>query len=219
MKQLRILVLFFFLATSLWAASSIEGPTGLITIPTAEALRFKEIAVAYDYVFSPVDSSLDRYFYKIHAGTYKGLELGFVGGTVPTEGVFVNAKYYLMSDGSRYPISIAIGTKNLGSKYNTDVYMVASKRFEGGIMAHFGFNANFGKEKLDQSIIGGLEYLLTDRISLLGDISQYDKEYTVNGGVVLYIGENLLLRGSVLDVGNKDSGTIYTMGVSYIGFL
>lgn len=197
------------------AAPTLNGPTGLITVPTAESLQYKAINVALDYKLT---ENTQQYFYKFNFSEFRNVELGVVGGSVPTEGVFVNAKYYLMSDNSRFPLSIAIGAENLGSKTNTGVYMVASKKFQGGVSGHFGFYANFGNgTEVDPSIIGGTEWILDNRVSLLADIMGKQRKYTLNAGLRFAIYPDFYLRAAALDLGNTSS--VYTLGLSYGVFL
>ena len=139
MKILKISLAFLLLVTlpnTSFAMPTLSGPTGLIEVPTAEALQYKEFNLGFDGVESNVPGH-ESYFYKLNIGTFKGWEVGIVGGTVPAEGVFVNAKYYLMSDSTRLPMSVAIGLQNLTASKNTKVYLVASKKFSkafGGIL-------------------------------------------------------------------------------------
>lgn len=218
MKRLLVLLCFLVPTISLQASPTLNGPTGLITVPTAESLRYREMNMATDYVLNQETDDYD-YYYKFNMGTFKSWELGFVGGTVPSEGVYINAKYYLISDDARYPVSVAIGIQDLTSSTNTDVYMMASKRFEQGFVGHFGFNANFGEEELDPSIMGGVEYIFSDNLSILGDFSGDRREYTFNAGARLFVTETLAIRGSLLDIGNKNRETSYTLGLEYSTFL
>lgn len=203
--------------STLTAAPTINGPTGLIMVPTAESLQYKEMNVALDYKLS---NTTQQHFLKFNFGEFKGVELGIVGGSVPTEGVFVNAKYYLMSDNTRFPLSIAIGAENLGSKRNTGVYMVASKKFQGGVNGHFGFYAGFEENnELDPSIMGGVEWILDNRISLLADLVGKRRKYTLNGGLRFAIYPDFHLRAAILDMGNNAQENFYTLGLSYNAFL
>lgn len=81
--------------TPISAAPTLYGPSGLITVPTAEALRFRELNIGVDYFMKDMDQQdLDQVYYKLNLGTFQNCELGLVGGTVPEEGVFVNVKYF-----------------------------------------------------------------------------------------------------------------------------
>lgn len=219
-----ILVLLLLLSSTAFAISSIYGPTGLITIPTAESVQFREFSIAADYLFTNTTSTTvvknDAYYYKMNMGTYKNWELGIVAGKVPTEGAFVNIKYYLTSDGEKSPISLALGCQNLFSAERTDLYMVASKRFPAGFALHFGFKANFGKTEVYPSIIGGIEYFLSNRVSFVADAGGEKKAYKVSGGLRISLTDTLFLNLSAVDIGNASTtGTLYGMGLSYTTFL
>jgi len=217
MKKLLLLLSILY-STLLFAIPTIQGPSGLISVPTAESLKFKEFNIAVDSILNEDEKSQSLY-YKVNLGTFQNWELGFVGGKTPTEGVFINAKYYLLSDNSKFPLSIAIGLQNLASKSLTDVYMVISKRFKGGFIGHFGFNANFSNKDIDPSIMGGVEYLLNEYISIIGDIDGKRQTYVGNAGVALYLTESFVIRGAVLDLGNNDKSRDISLGVSYTQFL
>lgn len=220
MRLIKILFgafLSLVLGTSVFADPTLYGPSGLIVIPTAESLEYQQYNMALDYRTS---GALNRPYYKFNMGIFKNLELGFVGGAVPTEGVFINAKYFLISDNTRYPLSFAVGLQNLSSKSETGLYLVVSKKFQGGLNAHLGFNALFDTDELDPSLMGGVEYMINDRLALLADFSGKRKRYTVNGGARFAIYPDLSLRVSILDFGNTESNAnYYSIGVAYNRFM
>jgi hypothetical protein len=207
-----MLLFLVLLSTSVFARPSVTGPTGLVTMPTAEALKYKEFNVGYDYLFGKT-SSQNAWFYKSNVGTFKNWELGVVGGSTPQEGMFLNAKYFLMSDETRYPVMVAIGLENISSSDLTDMYMVASKRFQGGFSAHFGFKAIFA-DSIDPSIMAGLDYVLNDKLTLLGDISGSEKHYTLNAGVDFALTNDFQIRGTFLDI-TSNSVDKFRMGVGF----
>ncbi len=217
MKMVFGLVLLGVFGTSVYADPTLYGPSGLVVIPTAESLEYQQYNMALDYRTSGV---LNRPYYKFNMGLFKNLEIGVVGGAVPTEGVFINAKYFLMSDNSRYPLSFAVGLQNLTSKVDTGLYLVVSKKFQDGLNVHLGFNAIFATDELDPSLIGGVEYLTNDRVALLADFSGKRKKYTVNAGARFAIYPDLSLRMSILDFGNSESNSnFYSIGIAYNRFM
>jgi len=220
-KKIRYILFFLGAMTiSLSAAPSVYGPTGLVGIPTAEYLQFRETGLGVDFLTSSTTPKTDSYFYKINMGTYKNWELGVVAGKVPTEGAFINIKYYLTAEGERFPISIALGVQNLFSQEKTDLYMVASKRFPSQFSLHFGFKANFGKTEVFPSLIGGIEYFISNHVSLLGDVSGEKSLYKFNAGMRVVLADTLLLHLSALDIGNASrEGTMLGAGLSYSAFL
>lgn len=217
-----ILSLFFLLILSSYVSAdpTFFGPTGLIEMPTAKAIEYKKIGGAIDYRFDQEDQDGGQTYYKFNLGTYENLELGIVGGEVPTEGVFVNGKYFIMSDSEAYPTSLAIGMQNIGSQYNSNLYLVASKIFEGGLEGHFGFKATFDRE-LDTSAMLGIEYFFTDKISILTDYTGENRKYTLNVGSRFYFNESFTYRISALDLNQtkKRKETLLIMGLSFAKFL
>ncbi len=225
LKTLKALVLVAGLigvaALPTLAISTISGPTGLIEVPTAESLRYREVSLGYDYIF---DATRSDYKYRFSLGLFNDLEAGVTGGKVPTEGVFVNFKYHLVSEASRFPLAMAVGLNNLGSKSVSSVYMVMSKKFQGGVNGTFGFNAMFKPDVLDLSVMGGIEYIVSNKVSILADVSAKDKTYIVNGGINVYITPELVVRynalGLITDATAKTStGIQSSVGVVYTRFL
>ena len=145
------------LAVSVFSETTLNNPTGLIEMPTAKAIEYKQFSVAVDYQFPKTNQKKGVVYFKGNVGAYDNLELGFVGGTTPEEGVFVNAKYFIMADSEAYPTSLAVGFQNMGSKRDSSLYIVASKVFEEGLEGHFGFRAIFD-DKIDSSAMLGIEY-------------------------------------------------------------
>ncbi|NQY74852.1 MAG: hypothetical protein HRT90_08840 [Candidatus Margulisbacteria bacterium] len=206
-------------SVSTFGAATINGPTGLIEVPTAESLKYKEYNIVVDYNLSSDNSDVSALFYKANLGTFRGWELGIVGGEVPSEGVFVNAKYYLMSDNSQYPLSLALGMENLTSAALTNFYLVGTKLFSNGIHGHMGFKAHLSGD-LDASVMGGLEYFLDDQLSLLSDINGDRRIYKVNAGLRYLLSPDCMIRLAVIDIGSSHTaGTLFSFGVSFTGFL
>jgi hypothetical protein len=227
MKKLLIIFLGLLL-TTLLATPSLSGPTGLITIPTAEALSYKEFNLGFDYLYSKVSEDNDDWLYKLNLGTFENWELGIVGGQVPTEGVFLNVKYYLMSDDSTQPLSFAIGSEKLTSESDTSVYMIASKKLRPDLGFHFGFRAIFGNDALDPSFMTGVNYVLSDILELMTDINGQEDKYTINIGAELFILRDLAIRASITDIAQfykNDTddvdgvGSQIGIGITYTKFL
>eukprot|EP01047_Picozoa_sp_COSAG01_P000157 COSAG01_NODE_2_length_63927_cov_1357.611941_42_plen_221_part_00 len=206
----------FILTSNYLLATNFNGSTGLIYIPTAEALRYKECNVGFDYLLTQDKTQID-YKYKFNMGIYENVELGFSGGKYPEEGVFVNMKYYLMSTEERYPLKIAIGIDGLTSEKNTSAYMISSKRFNPEMAGHFGFNALFNK-KVTPGVLAGLSIYVTEIIELITDISGDGDEYTLNiGGKVSY-SEYGTFQTSIIDVFDLNKPKII-IGITQRNFL
>jgi len=226
LKKIAAFSLFFLIAFPLaknpvLATPSIGGHTGLIKMPTAEALPYKKTNFGIDYMTSNGEDSSDDndYFYKVNLGALENLEIGFVGGTQPDEGVFINAKYFLLSNNEELPMSIALGVENLGAKNDTGAYLVASKRFKGDILGHFGFIARFA-ESLDASVMLGAEYLFDDKLVFLGDVVGNNDLYEVNLGLRYFFKSEFAMHLSIVDIGQTHSDeTIITLGLSVASFI
>lgn len=215
-----------------FAVPSLNGSTGLIGIPSAQALEFKQYNLGIDYLYlreftADANGAVTRgssyddvnNLYKFNLGIFKNWEMGIVGGSTPTEGVFMNVKYFLMSDTSRFPMAIAVGARNISSDDDTDAYMVMSKRFPGGLDIHLGFRAEFNDD-IDASVMFGGEYFLNDKLSVLGDTSGEEQEYIWNGGLRFYYNADVVFNVSVTDIGEeRPEGIVYTMGVSFASFM
>ena len=222
---LRMVVFMLLFMSSISASPTLYGPSGLITVPTAEALRFRELNIGVDYFMKDMDQQdLDQVYYKLNLGTFQNCELGLVGGTVPEEGVFVNVKYFAVNEEERFPLSLALGIENLSSKLNSSVYMVASKKFRGGLNGHIGFNACFKSEgdssRVVPNMMGGVEYFFSDFVSLVADIKGDDDYYNVNLGANYHVLDYLMLRLHYLDVGNvNNQGSSINFGAVITKFM
>lgn len=219
MKRLGLLILTLLLVKNGYALPTIHGATGLITVPSAEALQYKQFNMGYDYIMG-AKASDDEWYYKANIGTFKNWEIGIVAGKVPTEGAFVNVKYYLMSDSERYPLSLAIGSENLFSRYSTDIYMVASKKLPSGAQIHLGFKGVFQQDEFVPYVMGGVDYWMTNVWSVMADFSGEHKKYQVNLGVRYCLSEDVYASFSVLDMGKAlHDDPQYSLGISFAKFL
>lgn len=222
-KKRLTLLLLLCVAAPAFALPSYTGHTGLVMMPTAEAMPYRKANIAVDYNMGDRDreegDSERPHFYKVNIGTFQNVELGFVGGSTPTEGVFINAKYFLMSNNERWPLSIATGIEKLGSNNQTAAYMVTTKAFQGGWKGHFGFKATF-EEELDASAMFGVEHMLDDRITLMLEMLGEQEEYMINAGLRLYIYTDVALHISIIDFGQSvREETAYTFGLSLAKFM
>jgi hypothetical protein len=206
--------------------STIGGPTGLITVPTADSLKYKEFSISTDYLIGSYKED-DNYSYKLNIGTFENFELGVVGefgtpnGKEPREGMFLNVKYYLIADNTRFPLKLAIGAQNLSSKDLTNAYMMASKKIQEDLSMHFGFKSIFTKEEIKPVIMGGLSYALDNKINLIADVNSKGETYYLNTGVEYFITQSFVLKGSIIDIASdkENPTTEYIFGISYNKFL
>jgi hypothetical protein len=184
-----------FAAPQYLPSPALNGPTGIVRIPSADCIPYKNFNIGGDYgttVTSNGSATGEAVVsYKMNLGTFHGVELGIVGGTEKDssklrEGVFVNMKLSLSTGDDPYPLLLALGIENLFSYTQTDVYMVATKYFKQGPKATFGFMADFPNYKFRPLGIAGIDLPLGDSFFLLADLMAGETLFQVNAGVRLY---------------------------------
>jgi hypothetical protein len=211
------------MAMTLSAAPTLDGATGLIIMPTAESLKYKEFNLASDWMTRLVSGNNSVVWkYKANIGAFSGLELGFVGQN-DREGVFINMKYYLISDNTKYPLKMAIGLDNLTSYSQTDAYMVASKRFNALWAGHFGFKVDLANGQANASLMLGSDYVLSENLSWLADLNGEGSKYLINTGLRYSFHPNAMLSLSAVNIcGEKTTdypGTMFTFGLTWTDYL
>ena len=242
-RHIFLFLLGFMCANTLLLASpSIKGPTGLVMMPTAEVIAFQKVEMAYDYDLKEEnlkklrlenpDKNYEKLFsessYKINIGTFKNFELGINGGSQPDEGMFLNTKYLMLVDSrSEYPISLAVGTMDLGSEKNASAYAVVSKPFpkdmfsviglKGMLHLHFGVKGMFHKE-FDSGIMAGIEYYPLSWFKVMTDfVEERDRSYW-NAGLELTLMKHVGIRISGLDISDERFSR-YNAGLSFNFFM
>ena len=207
--------------TLLHALPSLGGSTGLIKMPTAEILTYKEYNAAYDYQVNLDESDDSLFYYKFNVGALENAELGFVGGSSPEEGVFLNFKWNLSSNSGRFPLKMALGFENITAKSESDFYIVASKRLSTDLGIHGGFKALFNTN-IDVSFMTGIDYSYSEKLLFMSDLtSQENSLYYINAGVVyqLYVSDdlqNVYVRISLENLlRNTGEDSYLNVGLSY----
>jgi len=196
--------------TNVFPSSNINGTSGLIRIPSADIVPYKNFNVGGNYLSafnSGVVSAEAAFNYFLNLGAYHGLELGVVGGTDQLtkqmrEGVFLNAKLSLSTGDEPYPLLLALGIENLFSRTQTDVYMVATKYFKQGPKLTFGFMADFPNNKFRPMGMLGAEFPLSENIFILADSMAGEQILQLNAGARVYFTPLLSLSASALNVLN-----------------
>ncbi|MBI60410.1 hypothetical protein CL657_04250 [bacterium] len=220
-----MLVLTSFFSAFTYSLPNITGSTGLITMPTAEILKYREYNVAIDYNLNLDSSTSSEYYYKFNVGALDNVELGFVGGTNPAEGVFLNLKWNLSSNTGRFPLLMAIGFENLTSTNESDFYIVSSKKLRSDLGLHAGFKALFNDE-VEVGFMTGLDYAYSESLLIFSDITNTGNSYYTFNASSLYklsLGDstdNIYLRGSIQNLfrsGDKD--TYFNLGICYYNVL
>jgi hypothetical protein len=213
-----VLVCVLFYSTLVFSSPTIFGPSGLIEMPSAQSMAYKQANVALDYAMNKNSDNgkSNDFYYKVNLGFFEHWELGILGGSFLDEGVFVNAKYFLMASSEERPLSIAAGMERLGSNSDMSVYLVTSKRFLGGLNGHFGFKA-FIQNNLFASAMLGVEYFSDEKVSFLADIAgERGNNYILNGGTRVYIDNDISLRIYLIDItkSRAEGETLITFGIS-----
>ncbi len=196
----------------LFPGPGIMGATGLIRMPSADVLPYKNFNLGVDY---GVDSDTNDpiVFYKMNLGTFHGLEMGIVGGTKENvdgggeteskvkEGVFINLKYSLSTDNSSNPLLLAIGVENLSSYNDTDIYMVATRYLREGPKIHFGFMGLFPGDKFTPLGMLGLDFQLGESgILVLIEMFAGETIFQVDAGTRIYFSQTLAANITGLNV-------------------
>jgi len=215
----------------LFPGPGIMGSTGLLRMPSADVLPYKNFNIGVDY---GVDSDTNDpiLFYKMNLGTFQGLEMGIVGGTKENvdsgggsesnvkEGVFINLKYSLSTDNSGTPLLLAIGVENLSSYNDTDIYMVATRYLKEGPKIHFGFMGLFPGDKFTPLGMLGFDFQLGQGgILLLTEMFAGESIFQVDIGARMYFSPTLTANISGLNLfQNEEDPTGITSKAITAGF-
>ncbi|MBU0687049.1 MAG: hypothetical protein KKB81_04290 [Candidatus Margulisbacteria bacterium] len=214
MKKLLLLVLAASLIFSAGAygfttfpSPTINGATGLVRVPSADILPYKNFAIGVDYGSNSM-AQRESLYYKVNIGAFNNIEMGVVGGYDQTnntstlrEGVFVNLKLSLSTDDSSYPLLLALGAENLASFTQAGVYMVATKYMKQGFKLTFGFLADFPANKFRPMGVAGLEFpMMDDHLVLLCDGMAGETIAQVDAGIRIYFVPWFAITGSALNI-------------------
>ena len=134
MKQIIIGLTCALLLTTVpvLAASSVNGPTGLINSPTADVLRPGQIALGYYHLEEGSAGSFTM-------NVARNLELGVATSLYHghSNGNYINAKFAITPETVLSP-GLAVGIDDMGNNDKRSVYAVASKALPFGFRMHAG---------------------------------------------------------------------------------
>jgi hypothetical protein len=238
-RSVALCLLVFFLNTQVLAfvpqpTPSVIGSTGVVRIPSADVIPYKNVDFGLD-IGSNISNDKFSLYYKFAFGTFQGMELGCVGmdnrmGAMQ-EGVFINMKYSLATDTSPYPLLLAVGVENLASFNRCDVYMMATKYFQSGARLHFGFLGDFpGLTDSRFRPLGAFGFdapFFSERLYFLTDMLAGESLYELNLGFKWYASDSFAMSLSGLNIladdnrkavdkeKDKDSKTVL-LGFSWI---
>jgi len=218
MKTFRLLLSLIFilsLTSSVFAIQTIPTPTisgltGLIRVPTADVLPYKNFNLGAEYG-SDMQYTTGSANYKMNLGTFRGVEMGITGQNIPgtgriREGVFLNMKLGLATEDEPYPLKLAIGIENLASYGGADVFMVATKYMRQGPKLTFGFLADFPNDKFRPLGVLGLEWpFLSNHISFLVDSLIGENMGQLDLGARIYLTSTFCLHVNAVNVLQEDS--------------
>lgn len=194
-----MLLLALLLASAVMAAPNFLGPTGLLLIPTADALSADEMS----FNLYGVESG-SRSAYIFNYGIRENLEVGFA--RYEDQETVVNAKYNFMPEDGKHA-GVAMGVLDLTDQVNSSIYIVASKKFEltapglTNFRVHAGL-ASGGTAKSDiplDSFFGGLSVDVTNKVTLM---VEHDGN-NINYGASLLFGHGL--QANVGAVGDEST--------------
>jgi hypothetical protein len=210
-KRFALVGLFFALifqcaaaALDVFPSSSVNGSTGVVRMPSADVLPYKNFNVGFNYGTNVVTKKTN-FMYNMNLGTFQGMELGLTGGTISDEsklreGVFINLKYGLATGTYDNPLYLAIGVENLASYTQADVYMVATRYFKDGPKIHFGFMGDFPGEKFRPLGMLGTEILFGERVLVMADMLAGETIFELNLGLRYYLSSTLVVSLTGLNV-------------------
>ncbi|MDR1997109.1 MAG: hypothetical protein LBQ83_02150 [Candidatus Margulisbacteria bacterium] len=193
MKKL-LFVLLFFPAIVGAAGRNINGTTGYIVMPNGEGLRFQQYNLGLSS-FSGTEEIQSHWKYNMGLGWAEWIEVTFQGRS-EREGLYLNLKWFGTLNDYEDPLYVAIGFENLSSmgtfQDNPDMYMVTTKKFQGGHSFSLGFVGRYvGREVVASAMCGG-EYYTSEYLSWLADVVAYDgNKYNLNAGVRVYTSDTM----------------------------
>jgi len=184
------------LAVSGWAIPTYRGYTGLMIIPSADALGRGDFDAGV--FFEDVGSGTVN-DYVFNYGVADGLELGidrYRKDNNTTAGTWVNAKYRFLPETDQRP-AIAGGIIDLTNDDETTVYIVASKALSTPVCTYEGEITNprihigFGGGRLS-SLFAGVSAYLGTRIDLMMEWDSRDTQigarFRVTPGLTIHAG-------------------------------
>ena len=192
------------------AAPSFFGYTGLIRVPTADALNDNEFNAGAFFVNR--DELDDPAIYAGNLGIADGAEVGIsvIRRDSGPDDVFVNGKYNFQPGGDGKP-ALAAGIIDLASEVDATVYFVGSKGFGRVYETQFGpvhageFHIGFGGGQLD-GIFGALNANLGPTAKLM---LEYDTE-DFNLGARFLLGRQFAADVALFDWSDLGGGLSYT---------
>lgn len=203
MKKILICAaLWIALTCGAAAAPSTNGSTGLIDVPTADALREGQFSIGYFHLD-------EKNVIAVGTNLAKDLELSVaVAELAPGRETYVNLKYAVRQESVFLP-GIAIGVEDIGGEEDRSAYLVASKLLPFGFRIHAG--AGGGR-------YGGLFYGIEKNLTPLAKGGVFPDTSLIvehDGHAMNYALRVSLAKGLKVDAGWRDKdpfvGVVYNL--------
>jgi len=179
------------LTLSAQAAPSLEGYTGLLLTPTADALDREEYNVAFFTL--NLEEGADEDIFAANLGVSEGVEIGFAR-IRPEDGsseTILNAKYRFRPEDAARP-ALAVGVIDATDEIDTTAYFVASKSLSKMLkirdkeITSPRVHVGIGGGRLD-GLFAGASVVLRDKLMLMAEYDTRD----INLGARLAVGHGI----------------------------
>lgn len=191
-------------------APSYFGYTGLIRVPTAEALNDQDFNAGAFYINRDELDDPDCYVGNLGVGPGAEVGIAVIRRGEGSDDVFINGKYNFQSETRGNP-ALAAGIIDLASEVDATVYFVASKGFGKARETRYGrlyageFHVGFGGGQLD-GIFGAVNANLGPGAKLM---LEYDTE-DFNLGGRFALGQRFAADVALFDWSDLGFGVSYT---------
>ena len=212
---LCVLLALTLCASTAYALPSFRGYTGLLIIPTADALNKGDFNVG---LFSEdVSDTINDYV--ANYGLADGLEIG-INRRSPVDSddrnTLFNAKYRFMPETNQRP-AVAAGIIDLTDEEEVTAYIVASKAFSTPLGTYRGeiinprIHVGFGAGEFS-SLFAGVSAFLGNRIQVIGE---WDSD-NFHAGARFRVTPSFAVHAGFFDIGDGSTfGLGGSFGISY----
>jgi hypothetical protein len=182
-----------------WAASSLLGPTGLITIPTADVLGMTQFTVGLTQVWA--DAHEDETLVYANVGLLPKLEVGFTREDLQDDEseTILNAKVRLLGP-LPGKITLAAGVMDFTDQIDRTVYVVGSHTLGAGLLTEFGqvttpqLHVGIGGGRFD-GLFAGVSTTVNRKLALM---AEYDGD-DINLGARLPVAPQVEASAGILN--------------------
>lgn len=172
MKKLLlfIVLLCIFLSFEVFAAPTLSGPTGLITLPNADVVDYQDFNIGLNLSLQKEEG---LFGFSGNISPINNLELGiskaFHSSDMP---LFFNGKYKLWNFKQQKPFSLAIGAQFGFAKENqNNIYVITTHSTPYPFIPSIGLQIASYKGKTYLGLPMGAEWILTEEFRILPEIT------------------------------------------------